>query len=204
MAGHGRRRGRCRPAGSARSGLAGLASCGGQGSPASSSATAVASASSATVAERSLPGLGLVLVTSTGMTLYLLTSPPGRSWSPAGRAGRPVGRRGARSPGRPAASEERRAENANLGVWTVPPTRSSSPTVPSACPDLPSRARLSHPPPGSGGADRFARWLLRVGEPGTGQDVHNLFSSSIALSATRCLLSYIVFPVLAPWVGPSR
>jgi hypothetical protein len=52
-----------------------------------------------------------------------------------------------------------------------------------------------------GAPDRFARWVLRIREPGTGQDVHNLFSSSIALSATRCLLSYIVFPVLAPWVG---
>lgn len=52
-----------------------------------------------------------------------------------------------------------------------------------------------------GAADRFARRLLRIREPASGQDVHNLFSSSIALSATRCLLSYIVFPVLAPWVG---
>ena len=52
-----------------------------------------------------------------------------------------------------------------------------------------------------GAADRFARKLLRIGGPASGQDVHNLFSSSIALSATRCLLSYIVFPVLAPWLG---
>ena len=52
-----------------------------------------------------------------------------------------------------------------------------------------------------GAPDRFARWVLRIREPASGQDVHNLFSSSIALSATRCLLSYIVFPVLAPWVG---
>jgi predicted lipoprotein with Yx(FWY)xxD motif len=36
----------------------------------------VAAASSATVAERSVKGLGPVLVTSTGMTLYLLTSDP--------------------------------------------------------------------------------------------------------------------------------
>lgn len=49
--------------------------------------------------------------------------------------------------------------------------------------------------------DRFARWVLRVREPASGQEIHNVFSSSIALSATRCLLSYIVFPVLAPWVG---
>ena len=52
-----------------------------------------------------------------------------------------------------------------------------------------------------GAPDRSARWVLRIREPASGQDVHNLFSSSIALSATRCLLSYIVFPVLAPWVG---
>ena len=52
-----------------------------------------------------------------------------------------------------------------------------------------------------GTADRFARWVLRIREPASGQEIHNVFSSSIALSATRCLLSYIVFPVLAPWVG---
>ena len=52
-----------------------------------------------------------------------------------------------------------------------------------------------------GAADRFARSALRIREPASDRDVHNLFSSSIALSATRCLLSYIVFPVLAPWVG---
>jgi hypothetical protein len=70
--------------------------------------------------------------------------------------------------------------------------------------------------PGHGAADRFARWALRVPAPtgagrnGAGRngaarngasDVHNIFSSSIALSATRCLLSYIVLPVLAPWIG---
>ena len=52
-----------------------------------------------------------------------------------------------------------------------------------------------------GRADRFARWALRVKDPGSGEEIHNVFSSSIALSATRCLLSYIVFPVLAPWIG---
>ena len=31
--------------------------------------------------------------------------------------------------------------------------------------------------------------------------MHNLFSASMALSGTRCLLSYIVLPVLAPWLG---
>ena len=57
-------------------------------------------------------------------------------------------------------------------------------------------------------ADRFARRLLRVPDK-QGADVYNIFSSSILLSATRCLLSYIVFPILAPWlsavplVGPA-
>ena len=50
-------------------------------------------------------------------------------------------------------------------------------------------------------ADRFARWALRVREPAHGQEVHNIFSASMALSGTRCLLSYIVLPVLAPWLG---
>jgi hypothetical protein len=49
--------------------------------------------------------------------------------------------------------------------------------------------------------DRFARWVLRIHEPPDGQEVHNLFSASMALSGTRCLLSYIVLPVLAPWLG---
>ena len=61
-------------------GAAALASCGGHSLVAPPSVTTVASASSATVAERSVKGLGRILVTSTGMTLYLLTSdPPGAS-----------------------------------------------------------------------------------------------------------------------------
>jgi len=52
-----------------------------------------------------------------------------------------------------------------------------------------------------GAADRFARRVLRVRQPDGDAEVHNIFSSSIALSATRCLLSYIILPVLAPWIG---
>lgn len=69
-------------------------------------------------------------------------------------------------------------------------------------------------PPSRSAADRFARKVLRLREPSGDQDVHNIFSSSIALSATRCLLSYIVLPGLAlvwgvlglgalPLVGPA-
>jgi hypothetical protein len=55
--------------------------------------------------------------------------------------------------------------------------------------------------PQRGPADRFARWVLRVHDPTGSQEVHNIFSASMALSGTRCLLSYIVLPVLAPWLG---
>jgi predicted lipoprotein with Yx(FWY)xxD motif len=57
-------------------GAAGLASCGGPSAAGGSGVTVVASASSATVAAKSVKGLGRILVTSTGMTLYLLTSDP--------------------------------------------------------------------------------------------------------------------------------
>ena len=52
-------------------------------------------------------------------------------------------------------------------------------------------------------ADRVARRALRVPEPRDGAEVHNIFSSSILLSATRCLLSYVVFPILLPVLAPS-
>jgi len=50
-------------------------------------------------------------------------------------------------------------------------------------------------------ADRFARHVLHIKGPEGEPEIHNIFSSSIALSATRCLLTYIILPVLAPWVG---
>lgn len=43
--------------------------------------------------------------------------------------------------------------------------------------------------------------MLRVREPRAEAEVHNLFSSSMVLSGLRCVLSYIVLPVLAPWIG---
>jgi hypothetical protein len=49
--------------------------------------------------------------------------------------------------------------------------------------------------------DRLARRVLRVHEPVNGEEVHNIFSASMALSGTRCLLSYIVLPLLTPWLG---
>jgi len=53
-------------------------------------------------------------------------------------------------------------------------------------------------------ADRFVRRLLfipdhpdRVRE----RDVQRLFSASITVSAVRCLLAYVLFPIIAPTVG---
>jgi hypothetical protein len=50
------------------------------------------------------------------------------------------------------------------------------------------------------------RRLLRApaGPPtATDDQAHRLFSASIALSALRCLFTYIVLPVLVPLIGPT-
>ncbi|MHB8245299.1 MAG: hypothetical protein ACYDGN_08095 [Acidimicrobiales bacterium] len=56
-------------------------------------------------------------------------------------------------------------------------------------------------------ADVTMRRLLRVPEKRsahpTDQDVHRLFSASILISALRCLLSYVVFPIAAPFIGAA-
>jgi hypothetical protein len=62
--------------------------------------------------------------------------------------------------------------------------------------------------PGAGGPDRTlddrVRRLLRVPDgppPARYDDAHRLFGASMVLSGTRCLLSYVVLPLLAPLVG---
>ena len=53
-------------------------------------------------------------------------------------------------------------------------------------------------------ADRFMRKLLRIPDHPDRvreRDVQRLFSASISVSAIRCLLSYVVFPIVAPTVG---
>jgi hypothetical protein len=55
-------------------------------------------------------------------------------------------------------------------------------------------------------ADRRMRRLLRlpVDAPRASLvDVHNAFSRSIAISATRCLLTYVLLPLLAPVLNLS-
>ena len=60
-------------------------------------------------------------------------------------------------------------------------------------------------------ADRRMRRFLRLPEDGPKVsiiDAQNAFSKSILVSATRCLLTYVALPLLAPvlnlsgWIGP--
>jgi hypothetical protein len=56
-------------------------------------------------------------------------------------------------------------------------------------------------------ADQTMRHLLRVPDdkaPIDESETHRIFSASIFLSATRCLLSYIVLPVVLPAIGLAR
>ena len=77
--------------------------------------------------------------------------------------------------------------------------------MPVASVEAPARA----PVPRSGRApvskaDAVARRVLLI-PPGPGDtsdaDAQRLFSTSILISALRCLLTYIVFPVVTPLVG---
>jgi hypothetical protein len=63
--------------------------------------------------------------------------------------------------------------------------------------DRPARSR----------ADEAMRRLLRIPEqqaPIDESDTHRIFSASILLSALRCLLSYIVLPIVLPAIGLAR
>jgi hypothetical protein len=56
-------------------------------------------------------------------------------------------------------------------------------------------------------ADRFMRRILRVPDerkPVPESETHRIFGLSIVLSATRCLLSYIVLPIVLPFLGLAK
>jgi multisubunit Na+/H+ antiporter MnhB subunit len=59
------------------------------------------------------------------------------------------------------------------------------------------------PPRERSRADVFMRRLLRVDQAGPvgGAAAERVFSTSILISATRCLLTYIVLPFVAPILG---
>ncbi len=71
---------------------------------------------------------------------------------------------------------------------------------PTGCPVMHQPAGDVVRPP----ADVFMRRLLRIPDHPKKvreRDVQRLFSTSILISAVRCVLSYIVFPILAPTLG---
>lgn len=56
-------------------------------------------------------------------------------------------------------------------------------------------------------ADQFVRRLLRIGPDrpkGSRADANRAFSTSILVSAVRCLLTYIVLPFVAPVLGIAK
>lgn len=63
-----------------------------------------------------------------------------------------------------------------------------------------------HAASGMGRGESTMRRVLAVpdGRPTAGEDqAHRLFSVSIALSAARCLATYVILPVVTPLIGPS-
>lgn len=56
-------------------------------------------------------------------------------------------------------------------------------------------------------ADQFMRRLLRIPEnrpKGTRKEANKAFSTSILVSAVRCVLTYIVLPFVAPILGIAK
>jgi hypothetical protein len=56
------------------------------------------------------------------------------------------------------------------------------------------------------GTEVVVRWVLRVpaGPPAASdEEAHRLFSLSLAVSAARCLLTYVILPIATPLIGPA-
>ena len=66
---------------------------------------------------------------------------------------------------------------------------------------VPSPAAVERP-----AADQFMRRLLRIDHrpKGSRADANRAFSTSILVSAVRCLLTYIVLPFVAPVLGIAK
>lgn len=71
----------------------------------------------------------------------------------------------------------------------------------------PTRACPAAAPASGSRADATVRQLLRVPEcparPVSEEEVQRVFSISILLSAFRCLLSYIILPIVTPLLGAA-
>jgi hypothetical protein len=96
------------------------------------------------------------------------------------------------------------AAAADVPTGTSPVAPPSSP-IPTAVPA--TKAIASTPVPERSTADRLMRRTLRIPEerrPVPESDTHRIFGVSIFLSATRCLLSYIVLPLVLPFLGLAK
>jgi hypothetical protein len=83
-----------------------------------------------------------------------------------------------------------------MSTTDQPPTDTAAPTSPAPAPaSMPSSS-----------ADRFMRRLLRLpeGQTATADEARTAFQKSLFISASRCLLMYIVFPFVLPVVGIAR
>jgi hypothetical protein len=97
---------------------------------------------------------------------------------------------------------------AHVRAWKLPrDAAQTTPTMPRpTTPPVPADARSVGLAESTPAVERVLRRLLRApsGPPtATDDETHRLFSASIAISALRCLLTYIVLPVLIPLIGPA-
>lgn len=87
----------------------------------------------------------------------------------------------------------------NVVVTGCPVTHGRSVPAPSTTEPTPSTTA-----PARSRADRVARAVLRIPErrPGVSErDAHTAFQRSMTVSALRCSLTYVVFPILLPLIG---
>jgi hypothetical protein len=74
-------------------------------------------------------------------------------------------------------------------------------------PDVRTATAADHAPTAARGsaADAVMRTVLRVPQrkAATRDEAQRLFGTSMLLSATRCLLTYIVFPIVTPLLGTA-
>jgi hypothetical protein len=85
------------------------------------------------------------------------------------------------------------------GVTTLPTVTAEDATVPAPAPETAPAT-----PPARSSADVFMRRLLRVDEaqPRLREDeLRSAFSRSILVSATRCIITYLLIPFLGPVLG---
>lgn len=82
------------------------------------------------------------------------------------------------------------------------PPIDTAPSAPAVAPSIDTTTSTTS----TTSADRFMRRLLRLpeGRTATAAEARSAFQKSLFISASRCLLMYIVFPFVLPVVGIAR